>query len=53
MSAPLRGAGLFNLRDLQTETLLKIYVAVPNGPEAETRLFSTVRRILLERGELS
>lgn len=53
MSTELRGAGLFDLRSLSTDTLRQIHDSVRVGPEAEVRFFATVRRILLERGALS
>ena len=46
------GAGLFNLRSLSTETMAALHDAVLVGPEAETRLASFLRRILIERGAL-
>ena len=54
MTAPrqLMGAGLFDLRSLSTGTLLQLYDVVHAGGKAETRLFSMIRRILIERGAL-
>lgn len=52
-AASATGAGLFDLRTLATPTLLQLHDSVRVGPEAETRLFCALRRILIERGELS